>query len=153
MNIKKMLILLLLLPVDFFAQDFTTSQNFPILYSSGDSMLAQLNGTVWVTVDTRRNEDLYAFFVDKKYGSSAVERGCEATAPQRMFPIKFMQRGPMPNTGIFMVASQDRILYYAFTFLSPIYLVISAGYEDITPLLVNDISYHLSNGYLLTLVQ
>ncbi len=148
MNVKHILILtMLLLPVDFFAQ------SVPDLALVDRDMLGQLSNTTWVAVDPAKNKDLYVFFYGNQYGGCALENGEKPDVPLQLFPIKYVQQGRVPYSGIFVVSSQRKLLYYAFAFMTPFYLVISGGYDNLAPLVGMGIEDYLVDGYAMRLVQ
>lgn len=128
------------------------SQKIPSMEFEISTMMEQLQDTIWFATDMRQDQDLYVFFKDNSYGGIAISQGLAPQAPQRMYPAKFVQAGNMPNTAIFLIASQDNILYYSIKLISPFFLVISAGYPYPEPLVDMATEDYFLNGYLLQLV-
>ena len=128
------------------------SKKIPSLNITSGSIFDQLQETIWVASDIKNNTDLYVVFNNNRYGRKAVLRGTPPTYPSEVHPIKFVKTGRLANSGIFIVPSQDKILYYSFVFLNPYYLLISPGYNKIEPLLKLEIPEYLTDGYILQLV-
>lgn len=128
------------------------SKKIPSLNFTSGSILDQLQETIWVTSNIKNNTDLYVVFNNNRYGRKAVLRGTPLTYPSEVHPIKFVRNGRLTNSGIFIVPSQEKILYYSFIFLTPYYLLISPGYNQINPLLKLEIPEYLTDGYILQLV-
>ncbi|MDK2818526.1 MAG: hypothetical protein KFW21_03640 [Spirochaetota bacterium] len=127
------------------------SKKIPLLNLT-TSIFEELQETVWITSDIKSNKDLYVIFNDNQYGRVSVTRGAVAKYPTESYPIKFIQEGPYPNSGIFVIPSQKKILYYSFYFLNQYYLLISPGYNQIEPLLKLTIPEYFKDGYILQLV-
>jgi len=128
-----------------------SSKKIPNLYSL-DTLIQKLDGTVWVTSNFKKLEDLFIFFNQNQQGISISKRGSGINIPKKMYPIKFIQNGNKVNSGIFIIPSKDKILYYSFYLISPYYLAISAGYNNISPLTNLSLQNYLNDGYLLQLV-
>lgn len=112
----------------------------------------KIEGTIWTAADIERDLDLYVFFQDYSKGIIITQRGGEVAFPSEMFPMKFLQAGKNLNSGIFLVSSQGKILYYAMRLFSEKYLGISAGYESIEPLINISTSDYFEKGYILQFV-
>ena len=138
-------------PTSLHAQSFMSKQIPSLTFTIG-TIFDQLQNTIWVATDIRNGTDLYVVFNNNKFGRSAVLRGAAANYPKNTYPMKFIQEGNLPNSGIFLVPSQDKILYYSFHFLNQYYLLISPGYNQIEPLLELEIPDYLADGYILQLV-
>ncbi len=95
---------------------------------------------------------LYSFFQAGKYGNIEVPYGGELAYPDDFFPMKYVQQGAFPNSSIFIVASGNKILYYAMYLVDPYHLAVSGGYSSIAPLVDMDIKGYLRDGYMLQLV-
>ncbi|MGL4676744.1 MAG: hypothetical protein ACRCWI_03650 [Brevinema sp.] len=128
------------------------SQKLPDTERNIDNIIEELQNTIWLSSDLPNKRELYTFFYDYKYGNISIKKGDKVSFPQKSYPIKFVQKGPHPNSSIFVIPSQEKILYYTFYLLNPYYLIISAGYNSIDPLLTMEISDYLQDGYLLQLV-
>ena len=128
------------------------SKKIPILNSTSETIAEQLQETIWVASDIKNNTDLYVVFNNNRYGRKMVLRGTPITYPSEVYPIKYVQEGKFPNSGIFIIPSKEKVLYYSFYFLNPYYLLISPGYNQIEPLLKLEIPDYLTDGYMLQLV-
>ena len=128
------------------------SKKIPSLDYTSGTIFEQLQNTVWVASDIKNSTDLYVIFNNNSYGRRSVTRGTAISYPSESYPMKFIRKGKFPNSGIFIIPSQEKVLYYSFCFLSPYYLLISAGYHQIEPLLKLEIPDYLTDGYMLQLV-
>ena len=128
------------------------SKKVPTLNFTTGTIFDQLQETIWVASDVKKNADLYVVFNNNRYGRKVVPRGTPVTYPSEVYPIKFVQEGRFPNSGIFIVPSREKVLYYSFYFLNQYYLLISPGYNQIEPLLKLEIPDYLTDGYVLQLV-
>ena len=138
-------------PNSLHAQAFLSKQIPSLTFRSG-TIFDQLQNTIWVATDVKNGTDLYVVFNNNKFGRTAVLRGAAANYPASTSPMKFMQEGKHPNSGIFLVPSKEKILYYSFYFLNQYYLLISPGYNQMEPLLDLEIPDYLADGYILQLV-
>ena len=128
------------------------SKKVPTLNFTTGTIFDQLQETIWVASDVKKNTDLYVVFNNNRYGRKVVPRGTPVSYPSEVYPIKFVQEGRFPNSGIFIVPSREKVLYYSFYFLNQYYLLISPGYNQIEPLLKLEIPDYLTDGYVLQLV-
>jgi len=129
----------------------TVSAQIPNL-NAPTSILEKLNNTVWMTSDLKRNEDLYIFFKGNRQGLGVVKRGEDTPVPQILYPIKMVQQGSDVYSGIFIVSSENKLMYYSFRFITPFYLAISDGYENPTPLQFITLEDYFNTGYILQLI-
>ncbi|MGL5955262.1 MAG: hypothetical protein ACRC0X_01450 [Brevinema sp.] len=128
------------------------SKKTPNLGADTENIMEELQNTIWMTSDLQNTRELYVFFYDYKYGNISIKREENVRFPQQSYPMKFIQKGPYPNSSIFIIPSQEKILYYTFYLLTPYYMIISAGYNSIDPLLTMEIPDYLQDGHLLQLV-
>ena len=143
---------IIILQSTFLHSQSLVSKKIPSLNFTSGSIFDQLQETIWVTSNIKNNTDLYVVFNNNRYGRKAVLRGSTPTYPSEVHPIKFVKTGRIANSGIFIVPSQEKILYYSFVFLNPYYLLISPGYNQMDPLLKLEIPEYLTDGYILQLV-
>lgn len=138
-------------PNEYFSQKNTNLHQYN-LHNHIIRLDQKLNNTIWTTTDIKENIDLYVFFKDNKKGVVIANSGEQVSFPKKMFPIKYVQSAPHLNSGIFLVTSENSMLYYAMRLFSEKYLGISAGYESIEPLLDISTSDYFEKGYILQYV-
>lgn len=138
-------------PTNTSNQIATTSKQIPIL-NSGKDLISLLNNTVWMASDLKRNEDLFVFFKNSLQGVSLTQRGQKIIIPKKMYPMKIIEDNKVDNSAILLIASEKELLYYSFKLITPFYLAISPGYDDINKL--KNLSYndYFNKGYILQLI-
>ncbi|MGL4367436.1 MAG: hypothetical protein ACRCTQ_04055 [Brevinemataceae bacterium] len=129
----------------------TTSKKIPDLMIPG-KLLDKLNDTVWLASDLKKNQDFYIFFKNQRQSVAAVPRGQAVGYPQQSYPLKYMQEGSEANSAIYLVITEDKLLYYSFRLITPYYLAVSPGYETIDPLTTFTLQNYFNTGYILQLV-
>lgn len=132
--------------------DRKVSQQIPNLSIEEDDIMGKLKNTVWSTMDFPNNRELNSFFFDSKYGNVSILRGKPMVFPKQFFPMKYVQKGPYPNSSIYIIPSKEKILYYLFYLVTPYYLIISAGYNSVEPLMEMQVPQYLEDGYMMQLI-